>query len=915
MKKITIVFLLFFIQFFVKCLLFPEEPVVRFRHFTVNEGMSQNSVYAIAQDNREFLWVATMEGLNRYDGYTFKIYRHQPGDPGSLGVNITISLHCDADGMLWVGTFGGGVNRFDPKDEKFTRFKHDPSNPQSLGDDYVYSIYRDKSGILWFGTMFGLTRFNPRTREFSRLLYEQEQSLHAQSSISNAVSAICEDNNGNIWLANQARGLVKVDPLTLKTEHFFVEPGQSGAASGINTIKKILYPGGGNILWVGTAHEMRRFDLTAGRFIPPDDSDPLYKIQNELFILHTPDQGQTLWIGTKTLGLYKYNTIDKTISHYHFDNKRNDSLNANYVVSITTDRRGILWVGTMHGLNKYNYQQHRFNHRRLFADEPGTENYSRNVFSILKARDGMVWVGTDNGMYRWNRHANRYGKLEFSEEVPNHSIYHMSEDSKGYIWVSVNSNRLCRIDPASLEPHPVPLRVREKDGEWRDIDSIYGSYPDPDGYVWICTNIGLVRIDLSNDSRKIYRNQKGAAAGDLIYNPLYTVFPGRGDNLWLAMEKGISRFDKKTGSFREWRREENNPNSLSVDSTRSIFEDETGTVWIGTWGGGLNRLDPESGKITHYFQSSGLPNSTIYAMFKDNSGYLWMSTNSGISRFDPQTGEFGNYDIRDGLQSNEFNANACFQSSDGELFFGGVNGVNHFYPRDIRDNPHRPPLVLTALKILNKPVETGVDSPLKQSITETRELVLSHRDYVFSLEFAALDFSIPSKNRYKYKLEGLDDHWIDLDTRHDVTFSTLPPGDYELKVTGCNNDGTWNEEGLSLKITVTPPFWRTWWFRGLALVIIVVFVLAWHRKSLLIQEIKLKNEASMSRLFEKFNLTNREQEIVLLVLKGKSNKNIEDELYLSINTIKSHLTRIYKKVGVKSRSELQSKFTKSIQID
>ncbi|HLP46474.1 MAG TPA: triple tyrosine motif-containing protein, partial [Candidatus Kapabacteria bacterium] len=357
----------------------------------------------------------------------------------------------------------------------------------------------------------------------------------------------------------------------------------------------------------------------------------------------------------------------------------------------------------------------------------------------------------------------------------------------------------------------------------------------------------------------------------------------------------------------------NNYNCINNNTIVCIFKDKSGILWIGTGGGGLNKFNIQTGTFTHYTMKNGLPNNVIYGILEDSKGNLWLSTNKGLSCFDPVSEIFKNYDIKAGLQGYEFNGGAFYKTQSGEMFFGGQNGFNSFYPDRIEKNNHIPPVVITDLKLFNKPVDIKSGSPLEKHISYTKEITLSYTDNIFSLEFAALDYNNPPKNQYKYMLEGLHKNWIYLGYQHNISFTGLEPGKYILRVKASNNDGIWNETGTSLKIIITPPFWKTWWFRFLCLIGIFMLLFAWHQKRMQNLSLQLKSEAEMERLFEKHNISTREREIIQLILKGKTNKDIEDDLYISVSTVKNHVYNIYQKFGVNSRLELIHEIQKTVK--
>jgi DNA-binding CsgD family transcriptional regulator len=390
--------------------------------------------------------------------------------------------------------------------------------------------------------------------------------------------------------------------------------------------------------------------------------------------------------------------------------------------------------------------------------------------------------------------------------------------------------------------------------------------------------------------------------------------------LWIGTNGGgLNRFDPQRQTFERFLANPEDPHSLSCNEILSICEDRSGTLWAGTNSHGLNRLIRTEGnkhRFIRYTEKNGLSNNTIYGILEDDSGFLWMSTNRGLSRLDPKTGVFKNYNPRDGLQGYEFNSGAFYKGSSGEMFFGGTNGFNAFHPSEIKENPYAPQVVITGFRLCNKPAVIGGDSPLKTAAPWAKELTLPYNQNVFSFEFTAMDFSIPENNGYAYKMEGFDRGWNETDSRRrSATYTNLDPGKYVFRVKGSNNDGIWNNEGTSIRIIITPPYWQTWWFRCLMLLLLAAILYGLHRLRMQNVTLQLKTEVELGRIFDKYNISPREREIIKLILKGKSNKDIEDTLYISQPTVKSHIYSSYRKMKVKNRLELIHLIQKSVSMN
>lgn len=903
-------------------LLIPRDSNIRFQHLGVKDGLSMSNTTAFLQDSRGFLWIGTSNGLNRYDGYGFKIFRRQTDNPNSISSDFIWTIYEDSDGITWIGT-SWGLNRYDPATEKFTRYYYDPDDPNSLGANLVTKITQDKTGNIWCATANGVARLDKSSGKFSRFLYTPPREANNVQSYS--LRTLHMDNEGMLWLGAIGRGLVRLDPASGKTTGFLPQPRvlPERSRGGKRFIKEIYAPEvEKDILWLAMVGEIWKFDTKKLEYIGKSSSkEPVFQISSNISDIDSPDGGKTLWLSTYLDGLYRYDTAGKTLTHLVPDPGNPDSLSSNLIHRLMFDRTGSLWVGTDKGVDKYDKHSQRFGRERILPRNQAGAAFDASVNAIYKDRQGVLWIGTKGGLYHRSPGDDRFSPYPLIDKTKLLSmepkaviIIAIQEDYLGRLWIGTRSHGLFRVDPMRRSITPIPLHSTSKNAVAKLITAITTIGQDAGGFTWVGTQVGLFRFHPSNDSYVSYLPAPGDkdSISSLYISKIYLSPSG---NLWIAtIGGGINLFQPNRNNFKSWKVAGKTATEITRNTVFSVLEDKTGMIWIGSWSG-LSRLDPGSGQYEHFDETGVLPHSPINGLLMDEWGFLWISTNMGISYYNPVTGASRNYDLHDGLQDYQFSRGAAFKSSDGQLYFGGIDGYNAFYPGHISDNPHIPPVVFTSFKILNKTVQPGPHSHLKQSIIATRKLVLSHKDYTFSLEFAALDFTSPSKNRYKYKLEGLDHDWIDLGNKHEVTFSTLPPGDYTLKVKGSNNDGVWNEAEASLKITVTPPFWRTWWFRGIAVLLLASGVLAWHRKTMQIQEMKLKAEAAMNRFLDKFNFTGREEQIIKLIIDGKSNKEIENELSLSLQTVKNYISRIYKKAGVKSRFELQSLLNKLIRGD
>jgi signal transduction histidine kinase/ligand-binding sensor domain-containing protein/CheY-like chemotaxis protein/AraC-like DNA-binding protein len=805
-----------------------------FRHLTIADGLSQNSVSSILQDSRGFMWFGTKDGLNRYDGYNYLVFRHDPFDPATISDSEVTALFEDRDGRLWVGTRIGGLNRFDRDresfhrhggfgapvtaiaqdadgdlwvgtdgagllrlrrgeadraDGKWDRFTHDPANPASLGNDRVNAVLVDRRGTLWAGTRAGLDRLDPGSRGFTR--YTSAPGSPVQL-IDASIFALLEDGEGRLWMGSTPGiSVLDADRTGIRHHYHRYRIFRYGWGEAIDMLRDRT-----GRLWISTHSELMRFDPGTGDFqyLRPDP-------------------------------------LDVT------------GINSTLPTALYQDRSDVIWVGTNgFGINVHDPKGERF---RTFR-RPATRPYRQSGFSVymlFEDSGGDVWV--DAGvLYRWNRRTGEFTSFETTSDRPddfgNTRVYSVLEQPRGFLWaatdrglyhheIATGRSRQYRHDPA--DPGALP----EAQARWVARDR--------DGTLWVVTENYLAKlVDPASGRFVSYRYNERPTTGAWTFPSLVQTGDG---HLWIGSLQGLVRFDPSRESFRHYRADPGDPYSLGHDAVRALLRDPLQpdrVLWVATGGGGLNRLDIDAGTFSRYTTAEGLPNNVVYGVLPDYAGHLWISTNLGLSRLDPATGLVRSFDAADGLQSNEFNSGAAFRSVSGELFFGGIYGFNHFRPEEVRDNPHRPAVVITGLRRLNRREAVGdTGSILERSIVETTSLRVSARDNVLIFEFAALDYSAPAKNRYAYRLVGFNDTWVDAGSYRTATFTNLPPGSYTFQVRGSNNDGVWSETGTSLALRILPPWWRNPWAYGFYLLLTAGLMLSARRYEM--NRIRLRHRA------------------------------------------------------------------------
>lgn len=761
------------------------QPTVEFDHLSVKQGLSQSAVMCIFQDSQGFMWFGTQDGLNRYDGYKFTVFKHDPTNPRSLSYNLILSIHEGPKGTLWIGTADNPkvVNRFDRLTESFTQWPSDSVDLNNALGSSVQATYIDSYGTRWFGSIGGgLTRVETETG--NKTTYKHDPS-NPKSLIDNRVYYVYGDRTGTIW--------------------------------------------------VGTREGLDRFDRQTETFIHyrHDDSDPNSLSDNWVWPIYE-DRDGILWVGTKHGGLNRLDRTRGTFAHYRYSSSDPRSLSDDDVLSIYQDRSGVLWVGTSdNGLNRFHPGLGAFMHFANDPLDPGSL-IDNTIKSICVDRSGVAWIGTTRGLDRFDRANEAFTHYKHdasnSKSLGDNIPQYIYEDRSGTLWIGTYSSGLDRFDrKTGVFVH---YRHDASDPKTLSDNRVYALCEDQVGEFWVGTyGGGLNRLDRKTGTFTTYTHNDSVPTS-LSANGVWSLYEDHEGVLWVGTSGGgLNRFNRDTGTFTHYRHDDSNPASLSDDNIICIHEDRAGTLWLGTIGG-LNRFNRETGKFKHFREKDGLPNDFVFGILEDNlglpaqtwlgpaavptgrqgqAGNLWLSTNKGLSRFDPEQETFRNYDYYDGLQSDEFNQDAfATDRRTGEMYFGGVNGFNLFHPDSVKENPYVSPVVFSSCVRYNTDDEQG--RPIEEKgISVRAQIALTYKDNIATFEFAALNYYNTFKNRYAYKLEGFSDNWIQLGTERRATFTNLDAGEYVLRVKGTNNDGVWNEQGASLHLIVTPPWWKTRW--------------------------------------------------------------------------------------------------------
>ena len=845
---------------------FPQTHIpekIQFKYFAKEEVFAENWIWRILQDHKGFIWTATNGGLVRYEGQKYKVYKHSSEDPNSLGANSVYILYEDKSGTLWAGTGGGGLNRYNSSEENFTRYVYNPKDTTSISSNYVMSIYEDKSGTLWIGTDLGLNIFDRSSEKF---IHYKNDPKDLTSISSNVVTSIYEDSKNNIWIGTNDGGLNKFDPIKSKFTHYLNNPNENASLSS-NRVTGICESMSGDI-WIST------FGGGLNKLSNKDDNySPVFK-----HFVHNPndltslsdnnissmyiDPDNIMWLGTwggglnRTMQSLNDNSSPSFISYKH-DPDDPSSLSINNIRHIYQDKSGLFWIATWAGrLHLFDAKQKQFKHYKFNSDDPFSLS-ANAVLSIYEDRSGIIWIGTwDGGLNKWDRATNKFTHYKHDPNNPNslsdNTVSSIYEDTSGILWVGTWNGGLNKFDRRTGKFY----HYRHDPSYPKSIsdDRILSIAEDESGILWIGTYYGgLNRFEKHSESFSHFRPNPDYP-NSLSSSDIHFLFIDNSGTLWIGTKRGsgLNALDLRTEKLLQYKHNPKDLNSLSNNKISSIYEDKSGTLWVGTQEGGLNKLDRVNGQFRHFKMENGLPGNFVSGILEDDYGNLWISTTNGLSKFNPQTETFRNYDVDDGLQSNEFEELTAFcKSKTGELLFGGVNGFNIFFPDSIKDNTYIPPVYITDFYLFNKPVTIGYDSLssrtiLSKSIIICEEIELNYDDKVFSFEFAALDYHAPMKNKYAYKMEGFDKDWTFTDaSRNLATYTNLNPGEYTFRVKGSNNDGVWNETGASLKIIILPPWYQT----TLAFLIYILLIgsilsVTWKTQ---LKRIKNKHEYEMSR--------------------------------------------------------------------
>lgn len=801
---------------------FSQNKTLDFKHIGVSNGLSQTNVTSIFQDSHGFLWVGTRDGLNRYDGYNFSIYRYDSKDNNTISNNFIEDIAEDKTGNIWLATQGGGINKYDVKNDRFTRYVHDSHDPNSISSNIVNKLVFDADGDLWIATQNGgLNRFNLKQNCFQHYMHSNDE---VNSVSDNNIRALAVDSHHRIWMGTYSGGVNLFDKKTGSFTKFLHLDNNANTISG-NSIT-CIFEDAAHQLWVGTAGKgLNLFDeksKTFSRFIH-DEKNAGSLAGNNILSLNEDSNGN-LWIAAENAGI---SILDKGANHfvnYYHDDIDNNSLSGNSIYSICRDRLGNMWLGAFGGgINLFKKSTDNFTHYR---HNTSANSLSNNfVLDLSEDTAGNIWVGTDGGGI--NKFDAQKGTFtSFKKQINNKGIsgnyiLKITQDPYQDLWIGTWGDGISILDEATNTFKYFKHDIT--DPKSLSGNNIYAIIHTRDKKTWVSTyNDGLNVYDKNTNTFKHFKfdvNDPKSLSSDRVYSLL----EDRQGNLWIGTyDGGLDLLDRTTNTFTRYQYDAKR-NSLSNNSIPDLFQDHKGNIWVSTFSG-LNLLDVKTRHFTIFTKKDGLPSDIIYAVREDGQGKIWISTNNGLSRYDPNTNRFENFTEEDGLQAKEFKPHAALKSRNGMLYFGGINGFNAFDPQKIVKEKGFSPLAVTSFQLFNKelPIAKSSDdpSPLKQNISYAKSITLSYQQSFISLEFAALDFASTQKKEYAFKLEGFEKDWNYVGKRNTASYTNLPPGNYSFKIKYKNSAGVWSPATQGLKIIIVPPFWSTWWFRMLAVIIL-----------------------------------------------------------------------------------------------
>ena len=831
-----------------------QAPQLQFQHLSMEQGLSQNRLFAIAQDKYGLIWIATEDGLNRFDGYKVEVFRHERGNKNSLPDNVVRCLFLDSHGIMWIGT-GNGLACYDYRSNSFQSFFYDGNDRSSLSSNWISVINEDARGTLWIGTNRGLYSFDKTNKYFQRFVHIDNSNSISGDYINDIEFA----PDGKMWITT-SNGLNRFDLSTKTFTSFFNDPNDSGTLFGNNLTKMAIDKFGNLWTTVYQTLALECFDTKTYRtrhftnFIEKQKHIPSNYIR-DIFI----DKSGRLWAATNAAGLILF-LPDKNLSYeYQADLLDQKKLQSNRISGIFQDQSGMVWLSTFTGAERFNPDESKFILYRFPSDKSETVAY-KSVRAIAEDSSYRLWIASSNGVYVLDRNTGTYINYQWKQNDPyslnDNDVYSLCCDWSGNMWAGTVAG-LNYFDPVRKNFR----EVYAQQDTFKGVACVHRIVPDKNGDLLLGSNAGLSVYNFKND-----------AVYELMNNAIRTVWADKREILWIGtLTDGLIKYNRLTKEKEHFRNVLGDTSSLASNFVSSITQDQDGKIWIGTKSG-LCRFDEMTRKFSTFTEKDGLPNMNVTQLMVDDKNRIWMATYKGISMLNESRTNFTNYDPGDGLQGYEFVAGSAFKTHDGYFCYYGKNGINLFHPDSIQTNKFKPPVTLKRIRIFDKELE------MDSSYSDLRSLKLSYKQNFFSFEFAALNYDHPEENQYACQLIGFDKKIVALGTNRVINYTNVPPGNYTLKVIASNNDGVWNETGFEVKIVIIPPFWATWWFKAIVVLVFLGAVFLFFK----LRENRIKKEQARQTAINK-----QIAEIRMMALRSQMNPHF---IFNSLNSIQHFIT-------------------------
>lgn len=879
--------ILILLGFLLSIQLSAQQNNIRFKRITINEGLSLSSVYCIFQDSKGFMWFGTEDGLNRYDGKNFIIYRSNPEDENTISHKWTEQILEDSSGKLWFGS-RGGLTQFDPVTEKFIRFKGVGKN-KILVNDTITKIFEDSNKNLWIGTLKGINCLN--------LTDLSNKKLTDSHLINSKINCFLETKNKDILIGTN-HGLYTFDSKNYKCINKQLNNRNSAINSIIKFKDRLLIATNSGIYTLNAQMKIIKHELTDVIIenIIVDSQSTIWLVTDKALLkkekisnkyqkavksfestnslsvnTYKPiikSKSGDIWFGTFGSGLYRFNSELGQKYHYSNNTANPQSLSENSINCIYEDHNGVIWFGTFGaGISFYDPQSHKFT---LLKHNPLNENslIANFIWAICEDNENNLWIGTNNkGISKLNIDKNTFNHFDFrlSEKQNHTAIRKVYEDSKHLIWIGTDGDGLIRYNPKTKRRKV----FQHEPGNKQSIssNSVRVIFEDSEEFLWIGTQNGLNLFDSKTKKFTQFKHSSknsNSISNNFVYSLIFEDSQGI---IWIGTYGGgLNAYNKTTGEFKNYQFSGDKPNTISDNVAFAMIEEKEGIFWIGT-NNKLNRFDSKTGTFKHFGTEEGLPNNVIYGVIKDNKRNIWLSTNKGICKFSLKDYSCKNFDIHDGLQSNEFNGGAFHKGKNGKLYFGGVYGLNIIDPDKKFTEDALYNVVLTKLEIHGHTVKVSADAAdsdmiiyrketddyvLSKSVAFANKIEMDYKHRFLSIEFSSLSNYSPEKVNYAYRLKNLEKKWIFSDKRNFASYSNLSPGTYIFQVIAQNPNGKWSKNIKELTIHILPPLHLTWWFIFIEIIVAIIFFVFIYRYLL-----NCKTNKLLSLQNEKIKITNQ----------------------------------------------------------